>query len=47
VYKLYSVGDRMESCGTPGCIGLGVDNSPTTETLNSRGTLYPQKLALT
>jgi hypothetical protein len=33
-YKLYSVGDRTETCGTPTFIYLGVDISPSTETLN-------------
>jgi hypothetical protein len=36
MYKLYSVGDRTEPCGTPACIYLGVDISPSTETLNFR-----------
>jgi hypothetical protein len=36
MYKLYSVGDRTESCGTPACIYLGVDISPSTDTLNFR-----------
>jgi hypothetical protein len=31
---LYNVGDRTEPCGTPACISLGVDISPSTETLN-------------
>jgi hypothetical protein len=34
MYKLYSVGDRTEPCGTPACMYLGVDISPSTETLN-------------
>jgi hypothetical protein len=36
MYKLYDVGDRTEPSGTPSCISLGVDNSPSTETLNLR-----------
>jgi hypothetical protein len=31
---LYKVGDRTEPCGTPACISLAVDISPSTETLN-------------
>jgi hypothetical protein len=31
---LYNVGDRTEPCGTPACISLGVDISPSTKTLN-------------
>jgi hypothetical protein len=27
MYKLYNVGDRMEPCGTPACISLGIDIS--------------------
>jgi len=34
IYKLYSVGARTEPCGTPAFISLGVDSSPSTETLN-------------
>jgi hypothetical protein len=34
MYILKSVGDRTEPCGTPACITLGVDISPSTETLN-------------
>jgi hypothetical protein len=34
MYKLYNIGERTERCGTPACISLGVDNSPSTETLN-------------
>jgi hypothetical protein len=34
MYKLYMVGDRREPCGTPACMYLGVDISPSTETLN-------------
>jgi hypothetical protein len=30
IYKLYSVGDRMELCVTPAFISLGVDISPST-----------------
>jgi hypothetical protein len=30
------VGDRTEPCGTPACIHLGFDISPSTETLNFR-----------
>jgi hypothetical protein len=33
MYKLYRVEDRMEPCGTPACMYLGVDISPPTETL--------------
>jgi hypothetical protein len=29
---LYNVGDRRETCGTPACISLGVDISPSTVT---------------
>jgi hypothetical protein len=36
MYKLYSMGERMEPCGTPACIYLGVDIPPSTETLNFR-----------
>jgi hypothetical protein len=32
VYILCNVGDRAEPCGTPACISLGVDISPSTET---------------
>jgi hypothetical protein len=35
-YILYNVEDRTEPCGTPACISLGVDISPSTETLNFR-----------
>jgi hypothetical protein len=34
MYKLYKVVYRTEPCGTPACISLGVDISPSTETLN-------------
>jgi hypothetical protein len=34
VYRLYNVGDRTEPCGTPACISLGADSSPSTESLN-------------
>jgi hypothetical protein len=34
MYKLYSDGVNTEHCGTPACISLGVDNSPSTESLN-------------
>jgi hypothetical protein len=34
VQVLYRVGDRKEPCGTLACISLGVDISPSTETLN-------------
>jgi hypothetical protein len=34
MYKMYSVGDRTEPCGTPACMYLSVDISPSTETLN-------------
>jgi hypothetical protein len=34
IYKLYSLGDRMEPCDTPASIYLGVANSPSTGTLN-------------
>jgi hypothetical protein len=34
MYKLYRVGDRTEPCGTPACMYLGVDISPSIETLN-------------
>jgi hypothetical protein len=34
MYMLKRVGDRTEPCGTPACISLGVDISPSTETLN-------------
>jgi adenine-specific DNA methylase len=34
IYILYRVGDRTEPCGTPAYISLGVDISPSTETLN-------------
>jgi hypothetical protein len=33
MYKLYSVGDRTERCGTPACVYLGVDILPSTKTL--------------
>jgi hypothetical protein len=36
MYKLYRVGERTEPCGTPACMYLGVDISPSTETLNFR-----------
>jgi hypothetical protein len=31
MYKLYRVGDRTEPCGTPVCMYLGVDTSPSTK----------------
>jgi hypothetical protein len=31
---LYNVGDRTEPCGAAACISLGVDISPSAETLN-------------
>jgi hypothetical protein len=34
MYKLYRVRERMEPCGTPACMYLGVDISPSIETLN-------------
>jgi hypothetical protein len=34
VYKLYSVGDKTESCGTPAFISLSIDILPSTKTLN-------------
>jgi hypothetical protein len=34
IYVLYKVGDRTEPRGTPARISLGVDISPSTETLN-------------
>jgi hypothetical protein len=36
VHKLNRVEDKTEPCGTPACISLGVDISPSTETLNLR-----------
>jgi hypothetical protein len=36
IYKLYRVGDRTEPCGTPACMYLGVEFSPSTDTLNFR-----------
>jgi hypothetical protein len=33
MYKLYSVGDRAEPCGTPACMYLGIDISPSIETM--------------
>jgi hypothetical protein len=36
MYKLYRVGDRTEPCCTPACMYLGVEFSPSTETLNFR-----------
>jgi hypothetical protein len=33
IYILKRVGDKTEPCGTPACITLGVDISPSTETL--------------
>jgi hypothetical protein len=36
MYKLYSVGDRTEPCGTPAYMYLGVEISPSNETLNFR-----------
>jgi hypothetical protein len=36
MYKLYRVRDRTEPCGTLAFIYLGVDISPSTETLNFR-----------
>jgi hypothetical protein len=40
MYKLYSVGASMELCDTPASISLGVDSSPSTETLNFLCDLY-------
>jgi hypothetical protein len=40
MYILKRVGERTEPCGTPACITLGIDNSPSTETLNF---LYERK----
>jgi hypothetical protein len=34
INRLYGVEDRTEPCGTPAFIHLGVDISPSTETLN-------------
>jgi hypothetical protein len=34
IYILNRVGDKIEHFGTPACISLGVDISPSTETLN-------------
>jgi hypothetical protein len=34
LYILDNVGDRIESCGTPACLSLAVDVSPSTEILN-------------
>jgi hypothetical protein len=34
MHMLERVGERTEPCGTPACITLGVDISPSTETLN-------------
>jgi hypothetical protein len=34
MYRLKRVGEGTEPCGTPTCITLGVDISPSTETLN-------------
>jgi hypothetical protein len=34
MYKLYRVRDRTKPCGTLACMYLGVDISPSTETLN-------------
>jgi hypothetical protein len=34
IYILKRVGGKTEPCGTPTCITLGVDISPSTETLN-------------
>jgi hypothetical protein len=44
MYKLYSVGDRMEQlrmerCGTLAYICLGLDISPSTETLDFRSVI--------
>jgi hypothetical protein len=36
MYKLNRVGDRTEPCCAPACMYLGVDISPSTETLNFR-----------
>jgi hypothetical protein len=36
MYKLYNVGYRAETCGTLVCIYLGVDISPSIETLTFR-----------
>jgi hypothetical protein len=33
MYKLYRVGDRTEPCDIRACMYLGVDISPSTETL--------------
>jgi hypothetical protein len=33
---LYKVGDKTEPCGTPACISLAVDISPSNKTLNFR-----------
>jgi hypothetical protein len=41
MYKLQSVGGWTEPCGTPAFIFLGVDISPSTETLNF---LFEKKL---
>jgi hypothetical protein len=35
MYKLYSVENRTETCGTPACMYLGVDISPSSDTLKS------------
>jgi hypothetical protein len=34
IYVLYRVGDRTETRGTPACISLGADISPSTQALN-------------
>jgi hypothetical protein len=34
IYRPYDFGDRTESSGTSACISLGVNISPSTETLN-------------
>jgi hypothetical protein len=34
MYKLYSIGTRMEPCGTPNAFYLGEKSSPSTEILN-------------
>jgi hypothetical protein len=34
MYRLYKMGDRTLRCGTPACIFLGEEISPSTEALN-------------
>jgi hypothetical protein len=34
IYKMYRVGDRTETCGTPACISLRVESSQSIENLN-------------